>query len=119
MVTPAWLSKRMTVDVQVVNRYPLPESDEHGNVVYADVDGVLTQGLLQPLAQIENQFGRAEVEQFVLHLPDEVAGLLSTFSAFVINGRSYEAVQPPATYASLANPNSVHHVEITVQRSSA
>ena len=103
--------------VKVVNRYPAAEPDEYGNVVYNSTEEYDTWGFLQPTSEEELQDGRAGVNTMLLHLPAELAGLVSTFSAFTVDGVTYEAISPPAAPVSLVRPGA-NHVEIVVQRSS-
>lgn len=118
MVTPAWMLKRFTMPVTVITRTPADEADEYGNVVYESVAEYETWGFLQPTTEEEIQDGRAQVNTMLLHLPAELATLVTTFSAFVVAGAVYEAIGPPAAPSSLIR-SGVNHVEIVVQRSSS
>lgn len=115
MTTPAWLARRLTTPCTVYNRIPSGE-DEYGNVVYAEVS-IDTVCFIQPAAQQDIQDGRAEVGQYLLHLPAEMAGQLDGFARVEAGGISYEANAPAALYPALSGR--LHHVEIAVERSTA
>lgn len=106
----------MTVPCTVLNRIE-SGADEYGNVIYAEVS-IDTVCFIQPASQQEIQDGRAEIGQYLLHLPSAMAGQLDGFARVDVGGVSYEVAAPPAFYPSLTAPG-VHHVEITVQRSTA
>lgn len=116
MSTPAWLNRHLRIPCTVWNRVPAG-TDEYGNVIYDDVS-IDTVCYIQPASQEEIQDGRAEVGQFLVHLRAELAGQLDGFARIEIGGESFEAGPPPAAYPTLLRPD-VHHVEITVQRSTA
>lgn len=115
MTTPAWLTRRLTIPCTVYNRIASGE-DEYGNVVYAEVS-IDSLCFIQPAAQQEIQDGRAEVGQYLLHLPATMAGQLDGFARVEVGPVSYEAAAPPALYPSLSG--AIHHVEIAVERSTA
>lgn len=118
MVTPTWLLRRFTMSCEVYLREPDPVPDEYGNVVYDTTLWGTTMCFLQPYTQVELQDGRAEVGAFLLTLPAECDGVVNAFSSFVVDGVPYEAVEMAAGPHSLISFG-VHHVELTVQRSSA
>jgi hypothetical protein len=114
MVT--WLDRRMNIPCKVFTRIEAAK-DEYGNVIYAEVEND-TVCFIQPMSQEEIQDGRAELGQYLVHLPSTIVGILDGFSRLEVQGFSYEAVEPPAIYPSLTT-SSVHHVEIIVRRGSA
>lgn len=116
MSTPLWLERHLDTPVTVVSREPTG-TDEYGNVIYTE-SYLTTHGRLTPVAEAEIQAGRAQVGTFVLVLHSAVVGLVDGFSAFQIKGVRYEALGPPSEARSLTEPT-IHHVEFTVQRSTA
>jgi hypothetical protein len=115
MSTPAWLARRLTTPCTIFNRIEAG-ADEHGNVIYAELS-VDTLCFIQPAAQQEIQDGRAEVGQYLVHLPAAMAGQLDGFARVQVGLVSYEAAAPPALYPSL--DGRLHHIEIAVERSTA
>jgi hypothetical protein len=116
MSTPAWLDRLLDTPCTVHNRVP-GGTDEYGNETYAEVS---TDAMcrLSPAAQEEIQDGRAQVGQYVLHLPASMVGLLDGFARVEVDGASYEVAAPPAFHRSLTAPG-YHHVEVVVSRGSA
>ena len=118
MVTPTWLQRRFSMRVSIINRYPLPDPDEYGNVAYESVEELHTRGFITSVAEVDIQQGRAEVGTMLLLLPAEVAGLVSSFSQFVVEGVTYEAIGGAANPWSLIRTG-INHIEMNVQRSTA
>jgi hypothetical protein len=112
----SWLDRHMNIPCIVFTRIEAAK-DEYGNVIYAEIENPSTC-YIQPVSQEEIQDGRAELGQYLIHLPSSIVGILDGFSRLEVNGISYEAVEAPALYPSLTAPG-VHHVEIIVQRGSA
>lgn len=113
---PGWLAQRLRTPCTVYVRINVGE-DEYGNVTYGEV-ATSTMCFFTPAGQDEIQDGRAQVGSYLLHLPDQIAGVLDGFARVVVHGISYEAIGPPAIYPSLIT-SGVHHVEVNVQRSTA
>ena len=118
MSTPLWLQSHLTRPLTIVQRVPSAAPDEHGNVVY-DENRVDATGYLGPLTESEIQGGRAEVGLFLLVLDQSYASLVDGFAGFEIDGVMYEAIGAAAVPSSLSTNNVPHHVEFTVQASSA
>lgn len=116
MTTPAWLARHLVTPCVIYNRVQ-QGVDEYNNPAYVE-EPVQALCYFQPASQEDIQDGRAEVGQYLLHLGADTAGLLDGFARVEVGGQSYEAVAPPAVYPSLIQPDT-HHVELTVQRSTA
>lgn len=118
MGTPLWLDRHLTVAATAYSREPTGAKDEYNNDIYEDVPHA-TRCFIQPVSQDEIQDGRALVGQYMAHLPAEAAQFMSGFSRLQVGTQSYEVVGPPAIYPSLLRPDQIHHVEVTVVRSTA
>lgn len=116
MVSPAWLNRHMSMPCVVFTRIEAAR-DEYGNVIYAEIENPTTC-FIQPVGQEEIQDGRAELGQYLVHLPSSIVGILDGFARLEVNGQSYEAVEKPALYPSLTTAG-VHHVELIVQEGTA
>ena len=116
MSTPQWLDRHMDTPCIVYTRVAAG-TDEYGNVVYVEIENP-ARCFIQPVAQEEIQDGRAEVGQLLVHLPANIGGILDSFARLEVNGRSYEAIEPPALFRSLTT-SGVHHVELIVQEASS
>lgn len=116
MPTPAWLAARMNRPCVIYTRIE-SGTDEYNNPVYIDGPSYDSLCYIQPLNQVEVLDGRAEVATFLVHLPSSVAGVLDGFARIDVDGLSYEAASPPATFSSFATTD--HHVELVVQRGTA
>lgn len=116
-VTPGWLLQAFSSTVDIYQRIAAGV-DEYGNVVYSDSLATTTRGLLQPVGTSEAETGRAGAGTYTLFLPAEVADLVDTFTAFVVDGTPYESVGPPETWRSMFAPT-LHHVEISVTAGTA
>lgn len=116
-MTPAWLAAAMVQPCVVYDRIPSGE-DEYGNTIYENVIVAETLCSLQPVSQADIQLGRAAAGSFLLFLSAELAGLVTGFASFNVDGLVYEAEGPPAVYRGLYESD-VHHVEVNVARSSA
>lgn len=117
MTTPAWLDKRLVQPCTVYVRVPAG-TDEYGNVIYAETANP-SRCFIQPASQLEIQDGRAEVGDYVVHLPADIVGLIDGFARIEVFGQSFEGSGPAAIYNSILSPTVVHHVEIVVTRSTA
>lgn len=116
-MTPFWLMQAYTSTVIIYSRI-VSGTDEYNNPTYETTAVSTCRGLLAPLGGSEIHFGRAGAADNTLFLPAEVAGKVDNFSAFDVDGQSYEAVSPPEVWKSMFQP-AFHHVEIDVVRSTA
>jgi hypothetical protein len=116
-MTPQWLLTAMNQRCQIFRRNEIGP-DEYGNPAYESLAVGESRCLLQPASQADLQLGRAAVGSFNLFLPSEAASLVDAFTRYVIAGEEYEADGPPAIYSQLFTPT-LHHVEVSVSRSTA
>lgn len=112
----SWLDRHMNVPCIVFTRIEAAK-DEYGNVIYSEIENPTTC-FIQPVSAEEIQDGRAEMGQYLVHLPASIVGIVDGFARLEVNGVSYEAVAKAEPYRSLTAPG-IHHVEIVVQRSTA
>jgi len=121
MSTPAWLDRHLNMACDVYLRQPAG-TDEYNNVIYAESAAIASRCFIQPVSQDEIQDGRAEIGQYMLHLPADIVGVIDGFARVevdtVIGVVSFEAGASPAVYVSLTS-SGPHHVEIVVNRSTA
>lgn len=116
MSTPTWLARHLDTPCVFFKREP-DGTDEYGNVKYTDV-AIPAMCFMQPSAQTDIQDGRADVGDFQMHLDASLAGVIDGFVRVEVGGISYEAVAPPAVYRTFYDSRP-HHVEISVNRSTA
>jgi hypothetical protein len=116
MSTPLWLARHLRTPCTIVRRIP-NGTDEYGNVSY-DEEPHDAMCFLGPLSEVETQGGRAEVSLHLLVLDSGTASLVDGFCSFLIGGAVFEAIGPAQAPEALHTPGT-HHVQFTVQRSTA